>query len=63
MFFFIIILNFRSKFEHLEKKYDPHSLWYYRNYGLRKTQIDKFLKCSVSEDPTTSNMGNGPEYC
>ena len=56
-------MNFRSKFEHLEKKYDPHSLWYYRNYGLRKTQIDKFLKCSVSEDPTTSNMGNGPEYC
>ena len=30
-----------------------------RNYGRRKTWLDKYLKSPVSEDPSTSNMVNG----
>ena len=30
---------------------------------LRKTQLDKFLKFPVSEDPTTSNMVTGTKHC
>ena len=35
----------------------------FRTYGLRKTWLDKYLRRSVSEDPLTSNMVNGPKYC
>ena len=35
---------------------------YFRNYGLRKKWLDKFLKTPVSEDPSTSNMVNGPKH-
>ena len=30
---------------------------YFRNYGLRKALLDKYLKGRVSDDPSTSNMG------
>ena len=36
---------------------------YFWTCGLRKTLWDKYLKRSVSEDPLTSNMVNGPKYC
>ena len=36
---------------------------YFKNYGLQITCIDKFLKSSTSEDPSTSNMVNGPKHC
>ena len=36
---------------------------YFRNYGLRKTWIDKCLKSAVSEYPSTSDMVNVPKRC
>ena len=30
-------------------------------YGLRETRLDKCLKTPVLEDPSTSNMVNGPK--
>ena len=36
---------------------------YFWTYGLRKTWLDKCLKSPVSEDPSTSNMVNGPKHC
>ena len=36
---------------------------YFRNYGLKKPWLDKCLKSPVSEDPSKSNMVNGPKYC
>ena len=35
----------------------------FRNYGLRKTCLDKCLKSPVSGDHSTSNMLNGPKHC
>ena len=35
---------------------------YFLTYGLRKTSLDKSLKSAVSEDPSTSNMRNGPTH-
>ena len=35
---------------------------YLRNFGLRKKGLDKYLKSSVSEDPSTSNMVNEPKH-
>ena len=32
-------------------------------YGFRKMLLVKCLKSSVSEDPLTSNMVNGPKHC
>ena len=36
---------------------------YFRNYGFRKTLLDKCLKTRVSEDPSTSNMVSGIKQC
>ena len=36
---------------------------YLRKYRLRKTWLDECLKSSVSEDPSTGNMVNGPKHC
>ena len=36
---------------------------YFQNYGLPKRWFDKCLKNPVSEDPSTSNMVNGPKHC
>ena len=36
---------------------------YFRNYGLRKTWLDNCLKSTVSEDPSTTSMVNGPKHC
>ena len=36
---------------------------YIRTYRLRKTWLDKCLRCPVSEDPSTSNMVNRPKQC
>ena len=35
---------------------------YFQNYVLRKTWLDQCLKSPVSEDPSKSNMVNGPKY-
>ena len=34
---------------------------YFWTYGLRNTWLDKCLKSPFSEDPSTSNMVNGPK--
>ena len=33
------------------------------NYGLRKTWLDNCLTSPISEDPSISNMKNGPKRC
>ena len=35
---------------------------YFRNYGLRKTLLEKCLKSPVSEDPLRGKVGNGPKH-
>ena len=34
----------------------------FRNYGLRKTWLDKCLKSAVEECPSKSNVVNGPKH-
>ena len=36
---------------------------YFQNYGLRKSWLDKCLKMHVSENPSKSNIVNGPKHC
>ena len=36
---------------------------YFRNYGLPKTPLDKYLKSAVSQYPSTSNMIDVLKYC
>ena len=36
---------------------------YFWTYGLRKTWLDKCLKCPISDHPLTSSMVNGPKHC
>ena len=36
---------------------------FFSNYRLQKTWLDKCLKSPVSEDPSTSDMVNGPKRC
>ena len=35
---------------------------HFRNYRLRKTWFDKFLKSPISEHPFTGNVVNGPKH-
>ena len=35
---------------------------YFRNYGLRKTWLDNFLKSPFSEDPSTRHMVKLPNH-
>ena len=35
---------------------------YFQNYRLHKKWLDKCLKTPVSDDPSTSNMVNGPKH-
>ena len=34
---------------------------YFRNYGLQKTLLHKYLESPLAEDPLTSNTVNGPK--
>ena len=36
---------------------------YFRNYGLRKTWLDKCLENTASEHPSTNDMVNGSKDC
>ena len=36
---------------------------YFRNYGLRKSPLDKCLKSAALDYLLTSNMINAPEHC
>ena len=35
---------------------------YFRNYELRKTWLDKYLKSTLLQYPSTSNMVNRPRH-
>ena len=35
---------------------------YFRNYGLTKKGLDKYLKSAVSQYPSTSNMVKAPKH-
>ena len=35
---------------------------YFRNYELRKTWLDKYLKSTLLQYPSTSNMVNRPKH-
>ena len=35
----------------------------FRNYGLQRTWLDKYLKTNVSEDPSIGIMVNRPKHC
>ena len=58
---FLNFLNLESIFKFFNKKVWPRSVLYIWTYGLQKTWLDKCLKSPVSEDPSTSNMVNGPK--
>ena len=34
----------------------------FQNYGHRKMWLDKCLKSPIGDEPSTSNMGNGPKH-
>ena len=36
---------------------------YFRDSGLQMTLLHKCIKSPVVEDPSTSNMVNGPKHC
>ena len=36
---------------------------YFRNYRLRIKWLDKCLRSSVSEDPSTGDLVNRPKHC
>ena len=60
---FSAILKSRLNFEHFQKKRWPSWQMFFRNYGLWKTWLNKCLKSSDSEDPSTSNMVRGNKHC
>ena len=35
---------------------------YFRNYGLAKKGLDKYLKSAISQSPVTSTMVNTPKH-
>ena len=47
----------------ISKKIWPSKVIYFWTDLLRKMWLDKCLKSSVSEDPSTRNMANGPKHC
>ena len=59
--FFFSIFSICIHFWRFSKNRWPSELMYFWTYGLRKTRLDKCLKSLVSEDPSTSNMVNGPK--
>ena len=36
---------------------------YFSNYRLQKTWLDNCIKKAISEDPSRSNIVNGPKHC
>ena len=60
--FFFPYFKFRFNVEHFQKKW-PWQHMYFWTYVLPKTWLDNCLKSPVSEDPSTSDMVNGPKHC
>ena len=60
---FYSISKIYIKFWTFCKKPWGSELIYLRNYGLRKSRLDKGLKRNLSEHRSTVNMLNGPKHC
>ena len=60
---FHCILEIYIQFWKFWKQRWPSKLMYVWTYGLRKPMLDDCLKSPVSDDPSTSNMVNGPKPC
>ena len=56
--FFLIYIKFWT----FSKKHDSHSLCISRNYGHRKSWLDKCPKSTVWEDSSRGNVVNGPKH-
>ena len=61
--FFHHFLNLDKFLNILKKKIWRSLLMHFQNYRLRKTWLDKCLRGLVSEDPSLSDMVNGPKHC
>ena len=59
----LYIFEIHIEFLKLSKKIWPSKVIYFWTDLLRKMWLDKCLKSSVSEDPSTRNMANGPKHC
>ena len=60
--FFLYFQNLQLNFEYFQKKSWPSQLMNIWIYGLRNTSLNKCVKISISRDPSTSDMVNGPEH-
>ena len=60
---FFSIFKIYTKFGTFLKKRWTSLLMYFRNYELRKTWLDNYLKSPLSQDPSTSNMVNRTKHC
>ena len=59
----VYIFEIHIEFLKISKKIWPSKVIYFWTDLLRKMWLDKCLKSSVSEDPSTRNMANGPKHC
>ena len=63
-FSFLAFSKFRFYTEHFQEKNDRHSCGIFELTDWVSVRcLDKYIKGSVSEDPSTSNMVNGPKHC
>ena len=60
--FFAAFSKSKLKFEHFDRKYNPHSFLFSKLRTL-KAWLDKCLKSPTSEDYSTTNMVNVPKHC
>ena len=60
--FFFSFTNFKFNFEHFEKKVDSDSWCILELTDSDGRGLDKYLKSGVLEDPSTSDMENGPKH-
>ena len=60
---FYCIFEILIKFCIFPKQRWPSQMIYLWTYRPHKTSLDNCLKSPVSEDPSTSNMVNGPKHC
>ena len=59
----VYIFEIHIEFLKISKKIWPSKVIYFWTDLLRKMWLDKCLKSSISEDPSTRNMANGPKHC
>ena len=60
---FLCIFHIYIKFWTFSKKKSLSWLMNFGKYGTRKTWLDKWVTSPVWDDPSTSNIVNGPKHC